>query len=108
MVGNRLRQANHDVLALDERQDFNGLSDENVLRLAAQEGRVLVTFDAHDFVPILRRWSGELRLHAGCIIVVGITHHQFGLILTKLSAAFVAYPAQEYWTDRALFVSRAN
>ena len=38
-----LRQAGHDVLSVSEHSP--GISDSEVLRLAAAEGRVLVTFD---------------------------------------------------------------
>jgi predicted nuclease of predicted toxin-antitoxin system len=42
-VGKALDESDHDVRALDSEPELEGLSDSEVLELAAAEGRVLVT-----------------------------------------------------------------
>ena len=108
MIAGKLRQRGHDVLALDERRDLEGIEDPEVLALAARERRILVTFNVRDFAPILRQWAEEQRPHAGCILIVGVAQHQYGLILKRVSEAIRAWPAQNQWSDRAVVVSRSK
>ena len=55
-----------------------------LLALAAEEERVMITFDVKDFPDIARRWAEAGRPHAGLAIVVGIDHGEFGTILRVL------------------------
>jgi hypothetical protein len=48
-------------LALDEHRNLEGLDDPEVLELATQEGRVLLTHNVKDFPDILRDWADEGR-----------------------------------------------
>jgi predicted nuclease of predicted toxin-antitoxin system len=66
-----LRDAGHDVRAADEERELDGLTDEQLLSVAAAEERIFVTFDVKDFPVIARRWAEAGRAHAGCAIVVG-------------------------------------
>lgn len=68
-VGRALTEHGHDVRALDSEAELEGLSDPDVLELAAAEGRILVTANIKDFEPLLREWAGESRVHAGVILV---------------------------------------
>jgi hypothetical protein len=104
VIAERLRGQGHDVLALDEHRELDGLSDVDVLALASQDGRVLITFNVRDFAPILRQWAGEQRSRAGCLLLVGIEQHEFGAILDRIRAVLEAGPGQRDWVDRALFL----
>jgi len=106
-IGRRLREAGHDVLALGDEQRFDALADPEVLALAAREERVLVTFNVKDFPGLLRDWADEGRDHAGCILMAGMDHSQFGAILRALDAALQQRPEQGDWHNLAVFVSRA-
>lgn len=108
MIAERLRGQGHHVLALDEHRELDGLSDADVLALAAQDGRILVTFNVCDFAPILRQWADEQRSHAGCLLLVGISQHESGVILERVSALVEARPEQRDWVDRALFLGRRD
>lgn len=77
-VASALRDKGHDVFAIDEHRELEGLDDDGVLALAAEEERILVTFDAKDFMPLLRQWGCEQRSHAGCVLISGIAANQFG------------------------------
>jgi len=107
-IGARLRVEGHDVLALDERPDLQGLPDPEVLALAAAEGRVLVTFNIKDFPDLVREWAGRGRPHAGCLLVVGIRQHEFGATIRALQAALQSRPDPDDWTDRTVFLSRVG
>jgi hypothetical protein len=102
-----LRRDGHDVRAADEERELDGLTDEELLSLATGEGRIVVTFDVKDFPVIARRWAEAGRAHAGCAIVVGIDHGEFGTILDVISRELAARPRQPDWSDLTLFLARA-
>ena len=85
---------------------MDGTPDEELLALAAEEERVLVTCDINDFPAIARRWAEAGRTHAGCAIVAGIDHSEFGPILDVITRAIAVYPVQADWTALTLFLAR--
>ena len=99
-VGRALAQLGHEVRAADEEEELRGLEDAELLALAVSEGRILVTFDAKDFLPLLiERTSGESP-HAGCILVPGsFRHEHFGAIIAGIDSA-IGGTHQEDWVDR--------
>ena len=101
-----LRKAGHDVRAADEERDLDGMSDEDLLALATAEERVLVTFNVADFPEIVRRWAEAERPHAGCAIVVGIDHSEFGMIIRVVQRVIEARPDAADWRDYTCFVAR--
>ena len=105
-VATALRRAGHDVLSADEQRSLDGWTDEDLLELATREERIMVTFDIKDFPGILRRWAEADRPHAGCALVVGIDHGEFGVLIRVIEAAFKEHPEQRDWRGRAVFVSR--
>lgn len=106
-IGRVLRESGHDVRAADEEEELAGLEDEALLALAASEGRVLVTFDVKDFLPILREWAEGGRQHAGCILVPGsIRHEHFGIVISRIEDALEEISGQEDWADRVYWLSR--
>ena len=104
----RLRERGHDVRAADEERELDGLADEELLSIAAAEGRIFVTFDVKDFAVIARRWAEARRAHAGCAIVVGLDHGEFGAILDTLTRELASRPRQADWVDLTLFLARAR
>jgi hypothetical protein len=107
-IGRGLRESGHDVLALDEHRELEGLDDPAVLELAALEERILVTFNVRDFPDILQQWAGERRSHAGCVIVVGIAQNELGLILRLLTRELTARPDQAAWENQPVFLARSS
>ncbi len=105
-IARTLRDDGHDVRAADEERELDGLTDEELLSIAAAEERIFVTFDVKDFPVIARRWAEAGRAHAGCAIVVGIDHGEFGAILEALARELAARPRQADWTDLTLFLAR--
>jgi hypothetical protein len=105
-IGARLGELGHDVRAVDEDRSLDGCPDEDLLKLATDEGRVLVTLDAADFPRIAREWAGAGRAHAGCAVLMRFRHHEFGAIIRAIEVALDARPDRSDWDDRVVFVSR--
>lgn len=102
-----LRDQGHDVRAADEERELDGSTDEELLSMAVAEERIFITFDVKDFPVIARRWAEGGRTHAGCAIVVGIDHSEFGAIFEILARELTARPQQGDWADLTLFLARA-
>jgi hypothetical protein len=105
-IARALRAAGHDVLAADEQRELDGLEDEQLLELAAADGRVMITFDIKDFTVLARRWAEAGRTHSGLGIVVGVDHGEFGTILDMLSRELTARSELPDWENLALFIAR--
>jgi hypothetical protein len=103
-----LREQGHDVRVAAEERELDGLADEQLLELAANEKRVMITFDVKDFTVIARRWAEAGRTHAGIGIVVGIDHGDFGAVLDVLTRELAVRPGQTAWSDLTLFIARAS
>jgi uncharacterized protein (DUF433 family) len=69
--------------------------------LAAEERRILVTFNVKDFARLSSEWAAAGTRHAGCLMIVGIDHAEFGLTLRVINAALAARPDQKSWIDYA-------
>ena len=105
-VGQRLTEQGHDVLALDQVPALEGLDDEQVLTLATEDRRVLVTHNVRDFPSILREWAAAQRSHAGVILVYGIDHSEFELVARGIGRWLELYPQPSSWTDLAAVLDR--
>lgn len=105
-VGRRLQEGGHDVRALDQEPALEGLEDDDVLALASEEHRILVTHNVRDFPDILREWAAAQRSHAGAILVYGIDHSEFELIGRGIERWFELHPEPANWTDLAVILNR--
>jgi predicted nuclease of predicted toxin-antitoxin system len=106
-VGKALTESGHDVRALDSEVELEGLSDPEVLMLAAAEGRVLVTANIRDFEPLLREWAGEGRSHAGVILVPSSVRNEAFAVLISGVEKTLADTGQEVWINRVEWIRRA-
>src|ERR687896_2242346 len=106
-VGEALRARGHDVRALDEERQLEGLADDEVLALAAADERVFVTHNVADFPAILRAWAEASRSHAGVILVYGIDHSEFDLVARGLECLFERRPSEEAWLDYTAVLTRS-
>jgi hypothetical protein len=89
----------HDVRAADEERELNGWDDERLLALATEQGRIVVTFNVKDSARITTEWAAAGKSHAGCLLIVGIDHAEFGLILRVIEHALSTRADQAAWTD---------
>lgn len=97
-LGALLKRAGHDVLCLADRPELDGLSDAQVLELAAEQGRILVTCNGRDFVPLLREWGESQLPHPGCVLLWSFHHDEYGSILRALKRCFAERPQPSDWT----------
>jgi len=67
-IARQLRARDHDVVAVAERADLVGLSDEELLRRMAQEQRAIMTSNVKDFVPLTSRSAVEGNEHYGLLL----------------------------------------
>ena len=99
-VGGVLREDGHDVRAIDEEPDLEGLEDQEVLELAASEGRILVTANVRDFIPLLAQKVGGGRSHAGCILVPrSVRGVEFGTLIAGIRG-LLSDSRQVDWLNR--------
>lgn len=103
-IATRLRSEGHDVLALADRPELEGLTDPEVLTLAAEQGRILVTRNSKDFAPLLRTWAESGRRHSGCILIWTLGHHEFGRIVKAIGALIAERPRARDWLDLAIAI----
>lgn len=98
-IAGPLRAEGHDVLALAEESSLDGLTDGQVLELAAEQRRIVITRNAKDFAPLLRLWAEAGRHHHGCILVWSLRHDRFGQIVSSLRGALTERPRAREWLD---------
>ncbi len=89
----------HDVRAADEERELDGWDDERLLALASDQRRIMVTFNVKDFARITTEWAAAGKSHAGCLLIVGIDHREFGLMLRVIDHARSTRPDQAAWID---------
>jgi predicted nuclease of predicted toxin-antitoxin system len=101
-IGGPLAKRGYDVLSLASDAALGALDDPQVLELAAEQARILVTRNARDFAPLLREWAEADRHHAGCILIWTLAHHEFGAIIRGVSRLLDDRPDAGHWRDLAI------
>lgn len=106
VVGAALTEDGHDVFPVDQHPGMEGLSDEDLLALAMQEGRVLVTANVRHFLPLLTKRSVRGEAHSRCILIPrSVRSEDFGAIISGVKTALEG-TSQEAWIDRVAWLSR--
>ena len=67
-VAARLRDRGYDAVAVKERAELIGMSDEDLLRAAAADERAVVTENVKDFAPLYQHLSAAGQQHSGLIL----------------------------------------
>jgi hypothetical protein len=68
-----LNKAGCDTSAISAEASLRGTPDAEVLELAAAQGRVLVTDNIRDFVPLSNAWAAQGRTHPGMLLLASKT-----------------------------------
>lgn len=105
-IGEPLRLDGHDVLAAQLPSPLAQLDDIELLRSCAAEGCILVTCNRKDFAPITIDFADRGEVHAGCLMLAGIRHHEAGTAVRAVRQALAAYPVQDEWSNLVLAVGR--
>jgi hypothetical protein len=103
-VGVLLERRGHDVLALQADPVRRSLPDDQVLELAASEGRILITRNARHFHPLARLWAEEQRAHAGLILIWTMKSNAFREIVSGVDRVLAERPDAESWRDLVLSI----
>lgn len=106
-VAAAIRKRGHDVRAVDEERALDGWEDGALLELAARDERIVVTCNVKDFARLIGERLAGGGHHAGCLLIVGVDHSEFGLILRLIDAALTERPEQGAWRDHAAWGTRA-
>lgn len=102
-IARELRSRGHDVEAVAGHPDREGLSDPDVLALARDEHRAVVTANLRDFRPLHHEaiTPGGAG-HYGMIFIPGgyrLTNNNLGTIVTALDAVLRSNPGDEDLAD---------
>lgn len=108
LIARGLRADGHDAQAVSE-LGLTGMPDEQVLALAAELGRVLVTNNVRDFVMIEREWAAAGEVHQGIIYTVDHSApralNQMGELLNRLTRLLDEHPDDDALRGRGIFLS---
>jgi nucleoside-diphosphate-sugar epimerase len=107
-IARALRDRGHDVRAADEERELDGWEDDQLLELATTEDRIMITFNVKDFARLVGEWGAAGNRHAGCLMIVGIDHAEFGLTLRVIDDALDARSDQESWINYAAWGTRST
>lgn len=102
-IGGPLRRAGHDVLALDDDLKLKQLPDADVLDLAMEQGRIVVTANIRDFARLARSRMEAGQVHPG-IILIPVGSLAFGVVLRGLARLFADRPSATDWVNRVEFL----
>lgn len=98
-----LRDNNIDVVASREAR-MDGRDDEEHLAYAAEQGRVLCSFNTRDFYRIHSQWLAEGKSHAG-IILAQQRKHSVGERLRRI-LNLAAYKSHDDMKNSVEFLSK--
>jgi len=110
VIAEHLRRPGYDVIPVAERTDaaaaeLRSVPDEDLLRWAATHGRILVTEDVGDFMPIHRAFLQRGQLHAGILFTsperFSRSSAGVGAIVTALSEFIDEHEANQITGDIA-------
>ena len=96
MIAEQLRRHGFDVIAVEETGfatagGMRGLSDEPLLRRATAEGRVLVSENIRDLVPLHRSFLPRGEAHAGIILTASRSYSRRRDAVGRLIRALAAF-----------------
>lgn len=98
-VGERIARRGHDVVCVAADATLQGLTDGELIAFASEDGRLLVTRNARDYVPLTREWASAGRRHAGLLLVWSRDTDEFGSLVREIVAALEAVGDQKAWRN---------
>jgi len=103
-IAKRLRERDHDAIAVCERPDLISAEDETLLAVSTAEQRALLTNNVRDFVPIATRWAGEGRTHYGLLLTSDRTlrrsRNTIGTYTEAIGRLLRSHPADDALRDQ--------
>jgi len=106
-----LRERGADAEAVDERNPLRGLADEELLVVAAREGRALVSENVADFMRLYGEWGAAGRRHAGIVIALSSrfsrTPAGYEVLVDSLVEIGERRPGHDAFADAVHFLVRS-
>ena len=106
-----LRERGADAEGVDERSPLRGLADEELLVVAAREGRALVTENVADFMRLYGEWGAAGGPHAGIVIALSSRYSRtpagYEVLVDSLVELCAQRPAPEALADAVHFLTRS-
>lgn len=106
-----LRERGTDAEGVDERNSLRGLADEELLVVAAREGRALVSENVADFMRLYGEWGAAGRRHAGIVIALSSrfsrTPAGYEVLVDSLVELCAKRPGRDALADAVHFLVRA-
>lgn len=106
-----LRERGEDAEGVDERAPLRGLADEELLAVAAGEGRALVSENVADFMRLYGEWGAAGRQHAGIVIALSSrfsrTPAGYEVLVDSLVELCAQHPGREALADAVHFLARS-
>lgn len=103
-VAGELRRLGYDVIAVAERDDLRGRSDDEIFARAATDGRAIVTFDVGDYLALVRRSVQLRRRHGGLVLLAQgrswSSGRASGRLVAVLAGLVAAHPGDDAFADR--------
>ena len=96
-IADHLTTAGCDAEAVTGRPDLVGAPDEEVLEAATREGRVLVTANIRDFVPLSNTWASRGQVHHGLVLISSKTFPMNRGNAGRIAAALVKRCQHDDW-----------
>jgi hypothetical protein len=98
-VATALRRLGHDVVAVAERADLRGRKDADLLIVAADERRAVVTANFHDFARLGAKRLPNLRPHHGVVMAAPrsfpTSGRGIGRLVDALARLLEAHPGDD-------------
>jgi hypothetical protein len=111
-IAEQLRERGHDVTAVEEDVNLEGLDDELLLSLARDQGRALLTNNVGDFALLIREWASRGESHAGVVYTsdesMPRSRNTIGLYVERLIALLDEHPEECSFRDRVEWLRPGN
>lgn len=107
-----LRRSGIDAVSVHERSQLEGEPDDReILRAATREGRVLVSNNAKDLVPIVDEFGLGGEMHLGVLLTNDVTFPRTRamiVVMVRSLAGFAAERADDEMRDDCQFLPRVD
>jgi predicted nuclease of predicted toxin-antitoxin system len=107
-----LQRKGTDAVSVHERSQLEGEPDDReILRAATREGRVLVSNNAKDLVPIVDEFGLGGEMHLGVLLTSDVTFprtREMIALMVRSLAAFAADRADDEMRDDCQFLPRVD
>lgn len=108
-IADQLSSQGYNATAVSGDTALEGLDDEALLRIAADQGRALVTNNVRDFAPLATDWAARGDDHAGLIFTsdksLPRSRDSIGAYVERLRELLDGHPADDAQVGQTLWLT---